>query len=286
MAAPTPGRRRNMQPRAKIEDPKQSLKTFKRLLGLIFKRYKVHMFFVLLCIIGSALANVQGTLFIQTLFDDYISPMVVRTAQGESADFTPLLFAIARVAAFYLLGAAATYAQARIMIYVTQSTMKDLRNDIFRHMQSLPIKYFDTHAHGDIMSVYTNDVDTMRQMISQSLPQLFSSAITIVSVLASMFMLSLPLTVLTLIMVAVMVVTSGKLAGKSGKFFLAQQTDLGTENGYIEENHYAHQRSDRQRKLCAVRHRGQHSGCCVRGYARAWAVAGRACQLFDVQQKL
>ena len=235
MAAPTPGHRRMTQPRAKIDDPKKSLKTFKRLLGLILKRYKVHMIFVFICIIVSVLASVQGTLFIQTLFDDYISPMVAQTAEGKTADFTPLLLAIARVAGFYLLGAAATYTQARIMIYVTQGTMKDLRNDIFRHMESLPIKYFDTHKHGDIMSVYTNDVDTMRQMISQSMPQVFTSVITIVSVLAGMFTLSIPLTVLTLLMVAVMMITSGKLAGKSGKYFVAQQQDLGKENGYIEE---------------------------------------------------
>lgn len=235
MAGPTPGHRRNTQPRAKIEDPKKSMKTFKRLMALIFKRYKVQMIIVFLCIIVSVLASVQGTLFIQTLFDDYITPLVEEVASGKAADFTPLLLAIARVAVFYLIGTAATYTQARIMIYVTQGTMRDLRNDIFRHMESLPIKYFDTHAHGDIMSVYTNDVDTLRQMISQSMTQVFNSAITIVAVLASMFTLSVPLTLLTLIMVAVMMFVSKTLAGKSGKHFVAQQTDLGKENGYIEE---------------------------------------------------
>ncbi len=235
MAGPTPGHRRNTQPRAKIDDPKKSMKTFKRLLALIFKRYKVHMIFVFICIIVSVLASVQGTLFIQTLFDDYITPLVDQVAQGKEADFTPLLFAISRVAVFYIIGAAATYTQSRIMIYVTQGTMRDLRNDIFRHMESLPIKYFDTHKHGDIMSVYTNDVDTLRQMISQSMTQVFNSAITIGAVLASMFVLSLPLTLLTLLMVAVMLFVSKTLAGKSGKYFVAQQTDLGTENGFIEE---------------------------------------------------
>ena len=235
MAGPTPGHRRNTQPRAKIDDPKKSLKTFKRLLALIFKRYKVHMIFVFVCIIISVLASVQGTLFIQTLFDDYITPLVNQVAQGKEADFTPLLIAISRVAVFYIIGAAATYTQSRIMIYVTQGTMRDLRNDIFRHMESLPIKYFDTHKHGDIMSVYTNDVDTLRQMISQSMTQAFNSAITIGAVLASMFVLSLPLTLLTLLMVAVMLFVSKTLAGKSGKYFVAQQTDLGTENGFIEE---------------------------------------------------
>ncbi len=235
MAGPTPGHRRNTQPRAKIDDPKKSMKTFKRLLALIFKRYKVHMIFVFICIIVSVLASVQGTLFIQTLFDDYITPLVEQAAQGKEADFTPLLIAISRVAVFYIIGAAATYTQSRIMIYVTQGTMRDLRNDIFRHMESLPIKYFDTHKHGDIMSVYTNDVDTLRQMISQSMTQVFNSAITIGAVLASMFVLSLPLTLLTLLMVAVMLFVSKTLAGKSGKYFVAQQTDLGTENGFIEE---------------------------------------------------
>ena len=235
MAGPTPGQRRNTQPRAKVDDPKKTMKTFKRLLGLIFSRYKVHMIFVFACIVISVLASVQGTLFIKNLFDDYITPMTLEVAAGKEADFTPLLLAIGRVAVFYLIGAAATYTQSRIMIYVTQGTMRDLRNDIFRHMESLPIKYFDTHAHGDIMSVYTNDVDTLRQMISQSMTQIFNSAITIVATLASMFTLSVPLTLLTLLMVAFMMFISKKLAGKSGKYFVAQQTDLGKENGYIEE---------------------------------------------------
>ena len=235
MAGPTPGHRRSTQPRAKIEDPKKSMKTFKRLMALVFKRYKAQMIIVFLCIIVSVLASVQGTLFIQTLFDDYITPLVEQVAAGKQADFAPLLIAIARVAVFYLIGTAATYTQSRIMIYVTQGTMRDLRNDIFRHMESLPIRYFDTHVHGDIMSVYTNDVDTLRQMISQSMTQVFNSAITIVAVLASMFTLSVPLTLLTLIMVGVMMFVSKTLAGKSGKHFVAQQTDLGKENGYIEE---------------------------------------------------
>ena len=235
MAGPHPGRRNMGQPRAKVDDPKKTMKTFKRLLSLIFKRYKVHMIFVFICIIVSVLASVQGTLFIQSLIDDYITPMVQQVAAGQKADFTPLLLAIARVAFFYLLGAASTYTQARIMIFVTQGTMRDLRNDIFRHMESLPIKYFDTHAHGDIMSVYTNDVDTMRQMISQSMTQVFTSAITIVASLISMFALSVPLTLLTLAMVALMMFVSKTLAGKSGKYFIAQQKDLGAENGFIEE---------------------------------------------------
>lgn len=213
---------------AKVKNPMQTLK---RLIGIIMKKYKFHMIFVFIFMLMSVFANVQGTLFIQTLIDDYITPMIGQ----PNPDFTPLLMAIARVAVFYLLGAAATFAYSKIMVYVTQGTMRDIRCDIFSHMESLPIKYFDTHKHGDIMSVYTNDVDTLRQMISQSLVQIFSSVITIISVLTSMFALSIPLTLLTLFMVFVMLFVVKNLAGKSGKYFLAQQTDLGKVNGYIEE---------------------------------------------------
>lgn len=207
------------------------MKTLKRLIGIIFRKYKIQMIIVFLCIIVSVLANVQGTLFIQNLIDDYITPMLSQS----NPDFMPLLGAIVRVAFFYLLGAASMYTYSRIMVYVTQGTMRDLRCEIFEHMESLPIKYFDTHSHGDIMSVYTNDVDTLRQMISQSLPQIFSSIITIVAVIVSMISLSTPLTVLTIVMVVVMMFITKYLAGKSGKYFLAQQQDLGTVNGYIEE---------------------------------------------------
>ena len=223
-----PVNKHNAAAGAKVKNP---MKTLKRLLGIIMKKYKFHMIFVFVFILLSVFANVQGTLFIQTLIDDYITPMIGQ----PNPDFTPLLMAIARVAIFYILGAAATFAYSKIMVYVTQGTMRDIRCDIFSHMESLPIKYFDTHKHGDIMSVYTNDVDTLRQMISQSLVQIFSSVITIISVLASMFVLSIPLTLLTLFMVFVMLFVVKNLAGKSGKYFLAQQTDLGKENGYIEE---------------------------------------------------
>ena len=223
-----PVNKHNSAAGVKVQNP---MKTLKRLLGIIMKKYKFHMIFVFIFILLSVFANVQGTLFIQTLIDDYINPMIGQ----PNPDFTPLLMAIAKVAIFYLLGAAASYAYSKIMIYVSQGTLRDIRSDIFSHMESLPIKYFDTHKHGDIMSFYTNDVDTLRQMISQSLVQIFSSVITIVSVLASMIILSIPLTLLTLFMVFVMLFVVKNLAGKSGKYFLAQQTDLGKENGYIEE---------------------------------------------------
>lgn len=227
-----PHGRRNMQPRPKLKNPKV---TFRRLLGIILEKYKFQLIIVFVCIIISVLANVQGTMFIRNLIDDYITPLVESTANGGEADFTELLAAIIRVAAFYIIGAAATYAYSKIMVYVTQGTMRSLRCRIFEHMESLPIKYFDTHPHGDIMSIYTNDVDTLRQMISQSMPQMFSSFITIVSVLVSMIMLSIPLTAVTLLMVFVMLLSTKTIASKSGKFFLAQQKDLGKENGYIEE---------------------------------------------------
>lgn len=228
MPGPMGGRRRQMGAKPKVKNPGKILG---RILGYTFKNYKIYMIIVFICIIVSVLANVQGTLFIQSLIDDYITPLM----NTSSPDFTPLLFAMARVAGFYLLGAASTFAYSKLMVYVTQGTMRNLRIDIFSHMESLPIKFFDTHSHGDIMSVYTNDIDTLRQMISQSMVQLFSSTITIVSVLVSMISISIPLTLLTLVMVAVMFIVSGKIGGKSGKYFTAQQDDLGKVNGYIEE---------------------------------------------------
>lgn len=228
MPGPMGGRRRQMGAKPKVKNPGKILG---RILGYTFKNYKIHMIIVFICIIVSVLANVQGTLFIQSLIDDYITPLM----NTSSPNFTPLLFAMARVAGFYLLGAASTFAYSKLMVYVTQGTMRNLRIDIFSHMESLPIKFFDTHSHGDIMSVYTNDIDTLRQMISQSMVQLFSSTITIVSVLVSMISISIPLTLLTLVMVAVMFIVSGKIGGKSSKYFTAQQDDLGKVNGYIEE---------------------------------------------------
>ena len=228
MPGPMGGRRRQMGAKPKVKNPGKILG---RILGYTFKNYKIHMIIVFICIIVSVLANVQGTLFIQSLIDDYITPLM----NTSSPDFTPLLFAIARVAGFYLLGAASTFAYSKLMVYVTQGTMRNLRIDIFSHMESLPIKFFDTHSHGDIMSVYTNDIDTLRQMISQSMVQLFSSTITIVSVIVSMISISIPLTLLTLVMVAVMFIVSGNIGGKSSKYFTAQQDDLGKVNGYIEE---------------------------------------------------
>ena len=206
-------------------------KTLKRLMGIILKNYTPHCIVVLLCIFGSAFVSVKGTLFMQTLIDDYILPLMSQS----NPDFRPLGMAIMKLALFFIAGALMTYTYNRIMVNVSQGTRKKIRIDVFTHMESLPIKYFDTHAHGDIMSIYTNDIDTLRQMISQSIPQLVNSAATIVSVLISMIILNIPLTILTLIMVAIMVFTTGKVAGKAGSYFMKQQKSIGELNGFIEE---------------------------------------------------
>ncbi len=212
----------------KIENPG---KVFKRLMKYVAKSYGLHLVIVAVLIFVSVLANVQGTMFIQSLIDDYIQPMLTT----QEPDFGPLAEAIMRVAGLYLIGVAAAYIYNRMMINVTQGVLRNLRNDLFSHMETLPVKYFDTHSHGDIMSVYTNDTDTIRQMVSQSMPQVFNSAITIVSVFISMVILSVPLTVVTLVMVAVMLVVTGKTAGLSSRYFLQQQRDIGKVNGFIEE---------------------------------------------------
>lgn len=222
------GRKPMGKSQVKIENPG---KLMKQLLSYIFKSYKVHLFIVVICIFISVFANVQGTLFMKTLIDEYIIPLL----KSSSRDFGPLAMAIFRVACFYAVGVAAAFAYNKIMVYVTQGTLRNLRNDMFARMENLPVKYFDTHAHGDIMSIYTNDIDTLRQMISQSFPQLLSSGITIVSVLVSMIILNIPLTLLTVVMVGVMLFFSRRLAGLSGRYFLEQQQNIGTLNGYIEE---------------------------------------------------
>ncbi len=223
-----PGGRRNMGPRPKLEHPGRTLR---RVFGYLMKLYGLQMAVVVVLIFVGVLANVQGTMFMQTLIDDYIMPMLGQ----EHPDFGPLGAAIGRVACFYALGVASSFIYNQIMIYVTQGTLRSLRDDLFTHMQTLPIRYFDTHAHGDIMSIYTNDIDTLRQMVSQSIPQFVNSLVTIVSVLYCMIVLSLPLTGLTLAMVCVMLVCTGRLAGNSGRYFMAQQKDLGKVNGFIEE---------------------------------------------------
>ena len=224
---PGPGR----QPRGMKSQVKNPGELFLRLMKYVLKDYKFHCISVVVLIIVSVLCNVQGTMFMKNLIDEYITPFLL----SDNPNFTPLAHAIAKVAAFYALGVLATFGYNRLMVNVTPGTLRNLRNDLFSHMEKLPIKYFDTHAHGDIMSVYTNDIDTLRQMISQSMPQLLNSGITIVSVFISMLILSIPLTIVTMIMVGIMVFCSKKSAGQSGAYFAKQQKDLGTVNGYIEE---------------------------------------------------
>ena len=211
--------------------PENPGRLLKRLMGMLMKHYGVAIIIVAICIIINVLANVQGTMFMQLLIDDYITPLL----KSETKNYTPLLHAIGRVACFYGIGIIASYSYNRIMVNVTQGMLKTFRDSMFTKMEQLPIKYFDTHAHGDIMSMYTNDTDTLRQMISQSMPQLFNSAITIISTTVCMFMLNIPLTALTFFMVGIMLVLTRKIGGLSAKHFIAQQKDIGTVNGYIEE---------------------------------------------------
>ena len=223
-----PGPRGPQGPKPKIKNPG---KLFARLMGFIFKKYLPACIIVVICIFVSVLANVQGTMFTKNLIDDYIVPLL----KTGNPDYGPLLAAMGRVAVFYGIGVISTFAYSKIMIYVSQGTIKNLRVELFSHMQDLPIRYFDSHAHGDIMSIYTNDIDTLRQLISQSLPQILNSAITVVSVFVSMIILNIPLTVLTIVMVIVTTVVTKKFAGFSSRYFLAQQRDLGKVNGFIEE---------------------------------------------------
>lgn len=223
-----PGPRGPRGPKPKIKNPG---KLFARLMGFIFKKYLPACIIVVICIFVSVLANVQGTMFTKNLIDDYIVPLL----KTGSPDYGPLLAAMGRIAVFYGIGVISTFAYSKIMIYVSQGTIKNLRVELFSHMQDLPIRYFDSHAHGDIMSIYTNDIDTLRQLISQSLPQILNSAITVVSVFVSMVILNIPLTVLTIVMVIVTTVVTKKFAGFSSRYFLAQQRDLGKVNGFIEE---------------------------------------------------
>ncbi|WP_242875522.1 ABC transporter ATP-binding protein [Anaerobium acetethylicum] len=203
----------------------------KRLISYVVKEYKLSLLVVLAAIILSSVANVGGTLFLKKLIDGYILPMIGQTEQ----DYSPLLKALSIMALIYFGGIVSTYVYSRIMIYVAQGSLKKVRNDMFAHMESLPIGFFDSHAHGNIMSLYTNDTDTLRQMISQSMPQLAASVITIVSIAISMLILNIPLTLVEVLMMVLIVYLTKYIGGKSGKYFMLQQKDLGSVNGYIEE---------------------------------------------------
>ena len=225
----TPGRMpRGVPMKNMVKNPG---KVLGRLMGMVMKRYWFAYAIVLACIVVSVLANVRGTMFTKTLIDDYIRPLMGQ----PSPDFGPLAAAIGRVAVFYMIGILAAFAQNRIMILVSQGFLRDIRIDLFDRMEKLPLRYFDSTTHGDIMSVYTNDIDTLRQMVSQSLPQMVNSAITLVSVLVSMISLSLPLTGVVLVMSVLIFIVSRKIASQSGKYFMEQQKNLGDLNGFVEE---------------------------------------------------
>lgn len=210
-------------------DKKQNV--LKRLLKKVFQRYGIHCFIVFICIVGQAICTVQGTLFMQTLIDDYIMPLI----GSVSPDFSGLFQALTRMFFIFLLGVVFSYTYQRIMVTVTQGFLRDLRIEMFTHMESLPIRYFDRNTHGDIMSIYTNDIDTLRQLISQSLPQLVSSSITVITVFISMLTLNIPLTVLSVFMLVIILFISRSVGRMSGRYFVKQQNELGKVNGFIEE---------------------------------------------------
>jgi len=219
---------RGARVRPSVENPGKILQ---RLAALVFKRYGFAFAVVLVCILVSAWATLQGTLFLRTLIDQYITPML----SSGSRDFAPLVSALIKISWIYLAGVVSSFLYQRIMVTVTQGTLRNLRQDLFSHMETLPIRYFDQNAHGDIMSVYTNDVDTLRQLISQSIPQIVNSAVTLVMTFVSMILLSWQLTIVSVAMVAVTLFVSARIGSLSGKYFVQQQKNLGRENGYIEE---------------------------------------------------
>lgn len=210
---------------------RSAVAVLKRLLTYMIRNYKFSFFMVVVCIVIGAIATMRGMLFIQTLVDDYIVPLM----KAPSPDYTRLANALTRIAALYAVGVLAAYGYNRIMVNISQGTMKRLRVQLFSNMEALPIRFFDSHAHGDIMSVYTNDVDTLRQLFSQSIPQIINSAATLIATFISMIILNVPLTVITLVMALVMLAATAKLSGLSAKHFQAQQKDLGAVDGFIEE---------------------------------------------------
>ena len=219
---------RGARVKVKVDNPGQLLM---RIMKMTMKNYGIQYILVLVCIAVNAFATLQGTLFMRTLIDVYILPLL----KTGTPDFHPLLLALVRLAGIYLIGITASFSQQLLMVRISQGTMRNVRIQLFDHMEALPIKYFDTHAHGDIMSVYTNDVDTLRQLISQSIPQLFSSVITVVMTFTSMIMLSARLTLVSVAMIIVTLFVSANLGRLAGKYFVNQQKNLGAVNGFIEE---------------------------------------------------
>ena len=222
---------KDMNKKKKKKSGSVDFKTVKRLLKYATGIYKFQFVVVIISIIVSSIANVMGIQFLQKLIDDYITPLMGK----QNPDLSNLFMAVLGMGVMYLVGITATYIYNRLMINISQGVLRQVREDMFNYMQSLPIKYFDTHAHGEIMSTYTNDVDTLRQMISQSIPQVFSSVVTMASILISMFTTNVYLTLIVLGMVVLMIFCAKYLGGNSSKFFVKQQEDIGKVNGYIEE---------------------------------------------------
>jgi len=215
---------------ASLRDIKKDSTVF-RLFRYIFRNYKVNFIVVLLCIVVSSLTSLASSLFTRSLIDDYITPMTAAAAP----DYAPLAVALVKLGAIILVGIIAGYVQSLIMIHVGQGTMLSIRKDLFSHMETLPLKYFDNHSHGDIMSVYTNDVDTLRQVIGNSIPSLFRSVVTILATFVSMLVLSVPLTVVSVLMAFLMYKVTTGLGKLSKKYFVERQQNLGKVNGFIEE---------------------------------------------------
>lgn len=215
----------------KIPGQKMDFKVLKRVFGYVGTKYKFLMLLVVVCIFLSSIASVFSSLFLGDLIDEYIEPMLT----SGSNDFGPLLSMLIKMAVIFLVGIFSTFAYNRIMVIVSQGVLRNVRDEVFTHMQSLPIKYFDTHSHGDIMSRYTNDIDTLRQMISQTIPQVISSAVTIVSTFVAMISQSIPLTFVVVLCICIMMIFTGKIASRSGRYFVKQQESIGEVNGYIEE---------------------------------------------------
>ena len=210
-------------------------KAASRLFSYILKKHKLAFFIVIVLIIISSLTSIYGAMFIKDVIDNYITPILKAVQNGQEADFSGLLLAIARMGIIFFISIVATYIYNRIMVKVSQGVLKQIRDELFNHLQSLPIRYFDTHTHGDIMSRFTNDTDTLRQMLSQSLTQVISSIFSIIVAFGAMVIISGWLTVLVVVSVVLMLMITAKIAGKSGLYFKGQQDTLGDLNGYIEE---------------------------------------------------
>jgi len=205
--------------------------TMKRLFNHVMKLYKFHMLGVIICIIISVICNAQGTMFMKTLIDDHIVPLVA----SSKPNYSGLAGAIRDVAVFYTIGVVSMFLSERLMVYIGKGTLRDIRKELFDHMERLPVKYFDTHSHGDIMSIYTNDVDTLSQIIAQGIPQIVDCVLSIITALVCMITLSIPLTLATIIVVVVMMIVTGKVGGQSGNYFMKRQNNIGAMDGYIEE---------------------------------------------------